>query len=64
LQAAAAEADAEILQNANESDHDLEFDLFKPQGTANFETEHGKWVKQQRMKRDTDILRYWASKRI
>jgi hypothetical protein len=60
LQAAAAEA--EVLQEAVESDHDSESDLFKPRGTTDFETEHGKWIKQQLIKRDTDILRYWASK--
>ena len=57
----AAEAEAESPQKA-ESDHDSESDLFKPRGTTDFETEHGKWMKQQPMKRDTDILRYWASK--
>jgi hypothetical protein len=42
LQAAVAKAEAEILQEANESNYDLESDLFKPQGTADFETEHRK----------------------
>jgi hypothetical protein len=42
LQAAVAEAEAEIPQEANKSNYDLESDLFKPQGTADFETEHEK----------------------
>ena len=57
LQAAAAEAEAESPQKV-ESDHDSESDLFKPRGTTDFETKHGKWMKQQLMKRDTNILRY------
>jgi hAT family C-terminal dimerisation region len=60
LQAAVAEAGIPLI--ANDSDHDSESDLFKPRGTADFETEYAKWMKQQLIKRDTDILRYWASK--
>jgi len=55
---AVAEAKAEVLQKAVKSDHDSESDLFKLRGTTDFETEHRKWIKQQLMKRDTDILRY------
>ena len=41
---------------------DSESDLFKPRNAIDFETEYSKWIKQQPMPRDTDILRYWASK--
>jgi hAT family C-terminal dimerisation region len=41
---------------------DSESDLFKPRNAIDFETEYAKWTKQQPMQRDTDILRYWASK--
>jgi len=60
LQAAVAEAGIPLI--ANDSDHDSESDLFKPRGTTDVETEYAKWMRQQPMKRDTDILRYWASK--
>ena len=43
-------------------DHDSESDLFKPRGIPDFETEYTKWMKQQPMRRDTDVLKYWASK--
>jgi len=60
LQIAVAEAGIPLI--ANDSDHDSESDLFKPRGITDFETEYAKWMKQQPMKRDTYILRYWASK--
>ena len=41
---------------------DLESDLFKPRNAIDFETKYAKWTKQQPMQRDTNILRYWASK--
>ena len=56
MQAVADETEAEILQKASE------FDLFKLRVVADFETEHAKWMKQQLMKRDTNILKYWVSK--
>jgi hypothetical protein len=40
---------------------DSESDLFT-QNTLDLETEYTKWMKQLPMKRETDILRYWASK--
>jgi hypothetical protein len=56
LQVAVVEAG--IPPIANDSDHDSESDLFKPRGATDFETEYAKWMRQQPMKRDTDILRY------
>jgi hypothetical protein len=44
------------------SEYNSESDLFKPRGTTSFETEYTKWIKQQPIKRNTDILQYWASK--
>ena len=61
LQAAKAEAEAEVLQH-KDSDYDSESDLFKVQGISETESEYVKWMKQQPMKRDTDIFKYWASK--
>ena len=55
-------AEAGIPLIANDSDHDSESDLFKPRGITDVETEYAKWMRQQPIKRDTDILRYWASK--
>jgi hypothetical protein len=60
LQAAIAEVG--VPQVALDSDHDSESDLFKPRGIPDFETEYTKWMKQQPMRRDTDVLKYWASK--
>jgi hAT family C-terminal dimerisation region len=61
LQAAKAEAEAKFLQH-EDSDHDSESDLFKAQGISETESEYVKWMKQQPMKQDTDIFKYWASK--
>ena len=62
LEAAAPEAEIPIDSHSISSENDLESELFKPRGTADFEAEYTKWMKQQPVKRDTDILRYWASK--
>jgi hypothetical protein len=65
IRAAGIAIQAEIVAEDNNTAHidsDSESDLFKPRGTADFESEYAKWMKQQPMKRDTDILRYWASK--
>jgi hypothetical protein len=37
-------------------DVDSESELFKPRGFAEFESEWSKWMKQQPMPRDTNIL--------
>ena len=60
LQAAVEEVG--VPQVRPNSDHDSESDLFKPREISDFEAEHTKWMKQQPMKRDTNILKYWASK--
>jgi hypothetical protein len=57
----------EITANINDDiaihlDLDSEDDLFKPRGIPDFEAEYTKWMKQPVMKRETEILRYWASK--
>jgi hypothetical protein len=38
-------------------DSDSELDLFKPQGVLDSEAEYTKWMKQQPIARETDILR-------
>jgi hypothetical protein len=60
LRAAIAEIAADNI--ANDSDQDSESDLFKPRGIVDVDTEYTKWMRQQPMKRETDILKYWASK--
>jgi hypothetical protein len=61
LQAAEAEAEVEAVQH-DDSDHDSESDLFKARGISEVESEDVKWMKQQPVKRDTDVYKYWASK--
>ena len=46
----------------NDSKEDLELDLFKAWGLSDFEPEYTKWMKQLLVRRDTNILKYWASK--
>jgi hypothetical protein len=60
LQAAVEEVG--VLQVHPDSDYDLESDLFKPRGIPDFEAKYTKWMKQQPMKRDTNVLKYWVSK--
>ena len=57
LEAAALEAEIPIDSHGI-LENDLESKLFKPHRTADFEAEYMKWMKQQPVKRDTDILRY------
>jgi hypothetical protein len=42
----------------DDSDHDSEFDLFKARGISGVESEDVKWMKQQPVKRDTDVYKY------
>lgn len=61
----AAEIEAEFSSNDEGTDTidiDSESELFKPRGVVEFESEWSKWMKQQPVKRDIDILRYWTSK--
>jgi hypothetical protein len=51
-----------VPQVRPDSDHDSESDLFKPRGIPDFEAEYTEWMKQPPMKRDTNVLKYWASK--
>ncbi len=63
LAAVHATADIAVADEAPRIvDVDSESELFEPQGLVEFESEWSKWMKQQPMPRDTDILRYWASK--
>jgi hypothetical protein len=62
LQVVALSENTTIDEDAIQADSDSESDLFKPRGISNFEPEYTRWMKQQPIKRDTDILRYWASK--
>jgi hypothetical protein len=57
LQAAKAKAEAEAVQH-DDSDHDSESDLFKAQGISEVESEDVKWMKQQPVKRNTDVYKY------
>jgi hypothetical protein len=60
LKAAAVAAridEADIDEVAIQLDSDLEADLFQPQGVVNSEAEYTKWMKQQPIARETDILK-------
>jgi hypothetical protein len=57
LQAAKAEAEAEVLQH-EDSDRDSESDLFMAWGILETKSECIKWMKQQPMKQGTDIFKY------
>jgi hAT family C-terminal dimerisation region len=61
LQAAKAEAKGKVLQH-EDSNYNLESNLFKAQGILETKSEYVKWMKQQPMKQDTDIFKYSASK--
>jgi hypothetical protein len=53
LQAAKAEA-----AQHDDSNHDSESNLFKARGISEVESEDVKWMKQQLVKRDTDVYKY------
>jgi len=56
-----SKAEAKVLQH-EDSDYDLESNLFKAWGILETKSECIKWMKQQPMKQDTDIFKYSASK--
>jgi hypothetical protein len=59
LKAAAVAAridEADLDEVAIQLDSDIEADLFQPQGVVNSEAEYTKWMKQQLIARETDIL--------
>jgi hypothetical protein len=58
MQAAKAEAKAIYQQHEDSDDHNSESDLFKARGVSEVESEYIKWMKQQPMKRDTNIFKY------
>ena len=60
LKAAAVAAridEVDIDEVAIQLDSDSEADLFQPQGVVNSEAECTKWMKQQPIARETDILK-------
>jgi hypothetical protein len=54
--------DAELSRPTIVSDQDSDSELFKLRTVSEFETEYTKWLKQQPIRRDIDIFKYWASK--
>ena len=57
MKAAAAATVVEVDEVAIQLDSDSELDLFKLQGVSDFKIEYTKWMKQQPIARETDILR-------
>ena len=57
LQAAEVVVEANIDEVALQIDSDSESDLLKPQGVLELEAEYIKWMKQQPVTRETDILK-------
>ena len=49
--------EADIDEVAIQLDSDSEADLFQPQGVVNSKAEYTKWMKQQPIARETDILK-------
>ena len=49
--------EADTDEVAIQLDSDSEADLFQPQGVVNSEAEYTKWMKQQPIARETDILK-------
>jgi hypothetical protein len=60
LKAAAVAArvvEVDIDEVAIQLDSDSEADLFQPQGVVNSKAEYTKWMKQQPIEQETDILK-------
>ena len=57
LKAAAVAVEGDIDEVAIQLDSDSEADLFQPQGVLNSEAEYTKWMKQQPIARETNILK-------
>ena len=49
--------EVDINEVAIQLDSDLEADLFQPQGVLNSKAEYTKWIKQQAITQETDILK-------
>jgi hypothetical protein len=57
LKAVVVAVERDTDEVAIQLDLDSEADLFQPQGVLNSEAEYTKWMKQQPIARETDILK-------